>query len=72
MEHDNDSQTSALKSCKRCGGTEFGHGKIVGEGSVYPLKARFAIGGSELVLEFCLDCGEVDSLRVKAPHSFRN
>ncbi|TYP79213.1 hypothetical protein [Paenibacillus methanolicus] len=58
--------------CKRCGGASFGEGKVIGEGRVYPVRAFMLIGGSDLLLVFCLDCGEVASTRVKHPEKFHN
>ncbi len=58
------------RECPACGGTEARTGKLSGVAAVLPLEARTGLGGSELLVTFCAQCGEVWSLRVKDPEKF--
>lgn len=48
------------KACLKCGGTEFGEGT-----DFMPIKTnKMSINGANKIYTFCLDCGEVDSIRL--------
>lgn len=55
------------QTCKKCGGTEFA------EGTDYmPIKtSKLALTGANKIFTFCLDCGEVDSIRIENTEIFR-
>lgn len=53
-----------MRPCINCSGTNFVEGEIKGDGNVHP-KNKFLSLGSPLLLTICLECGEVNSMRVK-------
>jgi predicted nucleic-acid-binding Zn-ribbon protein len=55
------------KKCLKCGGTEFA------EGTDYmPIKpSKITLAGSNKIYTFCLDCGEVDSIRIENTTIFK-
>lgn len=55
------------KKCPVCGSTETKQGKLMGIAAVQSLAARAALGGSELILTFCAQCGEVLRMQVAKP-----
>ena len=48
----------------QCGGTSFAHGSDYI--NIRPLDKKFTIG-SEKIYTFCLDCGEVLSIKISNP-----
>lgn len=59
-----------MRPCINCGGTNFGEGETRGEGNVHPKNKLFSLG-VPLLLTICLDCGEVNSMKVKNPEKFK-
>ncbi|WP_428912569.1 hypothetical protein [Niallia sp. Krafla_26] len=55
------------KKCSKCGGIEFA------EGTDYmPIKlSKMSISGSNKIYTFCLDCGEVYSIRIENTTIFK-
>ena len=53
--------------CFKCGGSEFA------EGTDYmPVKpSKMSLNGSNKIYTFCLDCGEVDSIRIENTTIFK-
>lgn len=58
------------KNCKTCGQSEFGLGKMDGSTGVYPVHKALSFG-TPLVLEICINCGEVYSMKVTKPEKFK-
>jgi len=58
-------------ACSKCGSIERKQGKISGIASLQSLDSRTGLGGSELIVEFCKDCGEVTSIKVKNPSAIK-
>ena len=52
-----------MRPCIKCGGTNFGEGKTGGDANVFPINKFFSLG-TPLLLTICLDCREVNSMRV--------
>ncbi|MEC1155688.1 hypothetical protein [Cytobacillus horneckiae] len=52
------------KKCTQCGGTSFARGSDYI--NIRPLDKKFTIG-SEKIYTFCLDCGEVLSIKISNP-----
>ncbi|MGL9749475.1 hypothetical protein [Enterococcus sp. DIV0170] len=55
------------ETCPVCNSKEMKTGKLTGVASVQSLNARTGLGGSELQLTFCANCGEVVRLNVLNP-----
>ena len=55
------------KTCEKCGGKEFV------EGTDYiPLKpGKMSFQGANKIYTFCLQCGEVSSIRIENPSIFK-
>ncbi|WP_413785553.1 hypothetical protein [Cytobacillus sp. IB215665] len=55
------------KKCLKCGSTEFV------EGTDYmPIKpSKMSLSGSNKIYTFCLECGEVDSIRIENTTIFK-
>ena len=55
------------KKCLKCGGTEFA------EATDYmPIKpSKITLTGSNKIYTFCLNCGEVDSIRIENTTIFK-
>ncbi|MEW9111218.1 MAG: hypothetical protein AB2374_17850 [Cytobacillus gottheilii] len=55
------------KECLKCGNTEFA------EGTDYmPIKiSKMSMSGGNKIYTFCLECGEVDSIRIENTEIFR-
>lgn len=49
------------KECVKCGSTEFAEGRDY----IKIKSSKMAISGGEKVYTFCVDCGEVDSIRIE-------
>lgn len=58
-------------ACNKCGSIEKKQGKISGIASLHSLDSKTGLGGSELIVEFCNDCGEVTSIKVKNPSAIK-
>ena len=59
-----------MLKCPVCGGEEFKEGQLMGKASVQPMNSNVnlgMLGGSELILTFCAQCGEVVRQRVRDP-----
>lgn len=59
------------KVCSKCGGTSFKIGKLFGVAAVHSLDARTGVGGSDLLVEFCDACGNVEGITVKNPENIK-
>lgn len=57
--------------CSKCGGETMKVGKITGIASVQSLNSKTGLGGSELLITFCADCGEVMGMKVKDPDKIK-
>ncbi|ARK32381.1 hypothetical protein BkAM31D_22365 [Halalkalibacter krulwichiae] len=55
--------------CQNCGGSEFAEGTDFS--SVRPLDKKFSMGSIK-IYSFCLDCGEVRSIRIENPSKFKD
>jgi hypothetical protein len=55
--------------CIRCGGTSFGQGETK-DGFVSQVNKIFTMG-SACLFTICINCGEVNSIRVKHPEKFK-
>lgn len=55
------------KKCVKCGSTEFA------EATDYmPVKpSKMSLSGSNKIFTFCIECGEVDSIRIENPSIFK-
>ena len=53
--------------CPICGSAELGEGKLTGIAALQPLNARSGLFGSEVLMQFCRNCGEVLHIKVKNP-----
>ena len=60
-----------INECPACGGKHMKQCKLMGIAAVQSLEARIPLGGSELLLTFCADCGEVTGLKVKDPDKIK-
>jgi hypothetical protein len=58
-----------IKECPRCKGTEFAEGTDFM--AIKPLNKKLSSGSLKIYC-FCLNCGEVVSIRVKNPEKFRS
>lgn len=58
-------------ACSKCGSIERKRGKIFGIAALQSLDSNTGFGGSELIVEFCKDCGEVTSIKVKNPSAIK-
>jgi predicted RNA-binding Zn-ribbon protein involved in translation (DUF1610 family) len=60
--------------CTNCGSNNFMEGRLGGgaDAFVVPNKSFAFNGGkrSKLIVHFCLDCGEVHTIRVEKPEAF--
>lgn len=56
-----------IKKCMVCGNEKIKKGKLHGVASLQPLNSRVGIGGSELIVSFCSECGEVLGIKVANP-----
>lgn len=56
-----------IKKCTVCGNEKIKKGKLHGVASLQPLNSRIRIGGSELIVSFCSECGEVLGINVANP-----
>ncbi|AIF66996.1 hypothetical protein [Terribacillus saccharophilus] len=55
------------KKCLKCGASEFAEGT-----DFIPIKPnKMALSGGNKIYTFCLECGEVDSIRVENTAIFR-
>lgn len=59
------------KACSNCGSTQSKQGKISGIASLQSLDSKIGLGGSEIIVEFCSNCGEVISMKVKNPSAIK-
>ena len=59
------------KKCVKCGQENLKNGKITGIAAVQSLSSRTGLGGSELLITFCGDCGNVIEMRVKEPNKIK-
>lgn len=57
--------------CEKCGSDCFKEGKIAGISAVKSLDAKTGLGGSELIVTFCKECGTVSRLTVKNPDAIK-
>lgn len=57
--------------CPACGCKHMKQGKLMGIAAVQSLDARTPLSGSELIITFCADCGEVTGLKVKDPDKIK-
>lgn len=55
------------KKCPVCGNEKVKKGKMHGVASLQSLDSRVGIGGSEMILSFCAECGEVLGMKVANP-----
>lgn len=56
-----------LHVCAACGSETMKTGKLHGVATVHGLNSRVGIGGSELLITFCANCGEVLRMKVAQP-----
>ena len=56
-----------IKKCTVYGNEKIKKGKLHGVASLQPLNSRIGIGGSELIVSFCSECGEVLGINVANP-----
>lgn len=56
-----------IKKCTVCGNEKIKKGKLHGVASLQALNSRVGIGGSELIISFCSECGEVLDIKVANP-----
>ena len=56
-----------IKKCTVCGNEKIKKGKLHGVASLQALNSRAGIGGSELIVSFCSECGEVLDIKVANP-----
>lgn len=54
--------------CVKCEGTDFAEGTDFM--AIRPLDKKFSIGSNK-IYTFCLNCGEVSSIRIENPEKFR-
>lgn len=55
------------KKCSKCGGNEFAEGT-----DFMPIKSsKMSVTGGNKVYTFCVDCGEVDSIRIENSTLFK-
>ena len=59
------------KTCTVCGSKKTKIGKLHGVASLQSLDARSGLGGSELHMTFCADCGEVIGIKVAEPDKIK-
>lgn len=57
--------------CEKCGSNQCKEGKIGGIAAVQPIHSKTGLGGSELIITFCKECGEVSGLNVKNPDAIK-
>jgi len=57
-------------TCKSCGYSSFGEGKLDGYAKLRPVNNSLSIG-SPLIFTVCQNCGEVASIKVTKPQKFR-
>ncbi|MBS4188992.1 hypothetical protein KHA94_02015 [Bacillus sp. FJAT-49705] len=57
------------QTCIVCGSKKFTQGRLDGYAKVRPINKTFSLG-SNLILTFCKDCGEVSSIKVEKPSKF--
>ncbi|MDD3140771.1 MAG: hypothetical protein PHX08_17620 [Lachnospiraceae bacterium] len=57
--------------CEKCGSTQCKEGKIGGIATVQSINSKTGLGGSELIITFCKECGEVFGLTVKNPDAIK-
>lgn len=55
------------KKCRKCGGTEFAEASDF----IQIRQSKMAVRGSYKIYTFCLDCGEVDSIRIDKTKIFK-
>ncbi len=56
-----------IKKCTVCGNEKIKKGKLHGVASLQALKSRVGVGGSELIVSFCSECGEVLGIKAANP-----
>lgn len=56
-----------IKKCTLCGNEKIKKGKLHGVASLQALNSHVGIGGSELIISFCSECGEVVDIKVANP-----
>lgn len=56
-----------IKKCPVCGNDKVKKGKLHGVASLQALNSRVGVGGSELIVSFCSECGEVLGIKVAKP-----
>ena len=56
-----------IKKCPVCGNDKVKKGKLHGVASLQALNSRVGVGGSELIVSFCSECGEVLGNKVAKP-----
>lgn len=56
-----------IKKCTVCGNERIKKGKLHGVASLLALNSRVGVGGSELIVSFCSECGEVLGIKVANP-----
>lgn len=57
--------------CKKCGSNQCKEGKIGGIAAVQSIHSKTGLGGSELIITFCKECGKVSELTVKNPDAIK-
>ncbi len=57
------------RKCKNCGGLEFAEGTDFMP--IKPLNRKMSLTGHNKIFTFCLNCGEVLSIRVENPSLFK-
>ncbi|OEC01304.1 hypothetical protein GY31_13500 [Lysinibacillus sphaericus] len=57
-------------TCKSCGYSSFGEGKLDGPAALRPVNNMLSIGSS-LIFTVCQNCGEVASIKVSKPKKFK-
>ncbi len=56
-----------IQKCTVCGNKNIKKGKLQGVASLQSINSRVGIGGSELIVSFCAECGEVLNIKVANP-----
>ncbi len=56
-----------IKKCTVCGNERIKKGKLHGVACLQALNSRVGVGGSELIVSFCSECGEVLGIKVANP-----
>ena len=59
------------KYCDKCGKDNRKIGKLAGIAAIQSLSSKTGIGGSDLILTFCGECGNVIEMKVESPNKIK-